>query len=157
MFAVQLVPENLKSSGSDLLWIAGVVAAVTALAKSPLGKPFRFAWQRLVIEPRDDRRAAVVARHVAPLIDASRAASLAQHEEQNRNHADLVGKFDGFAGKFDGLVGRVDELAGSVATHAEQLKAGAEVMRELRGDVNKALNQHPLPPPPPPPHEEHPT
>lgn len=150
MFAVQLVPYNLKSSGSDLLWIAGVVAAVTALAKSPLGKPFRFAWQRLVIEPRDERRAAVVARHVAPLIDASRAASLAQHEEQNRNHADLVGKVVG-------LGGQLGEVKTELENHAKQLESGASVMRELRADVNKAL-QHTLPPPPPPPHhEEHPT
>ncbi len=52
------LPEPMKSDGADLMWGAAFVAAVTALWRSPVLKPVRWSWERLVTDPRRERRQA---------------------------------------------------------------------------------------------------
>lgn len=66
-----------------VLWVAGTIAAITLIAKSPAGQVLRWLWNRNIGEPLSRASARVVRDTVSPMIDEVKAASRSQHDEQN--------------------------------------------------------------------------
>ena len=108
------LPEPMKSDSADLMWVAAFVAAVTALWRSPVLKPVRWSWERLVTDPRRERRQADITAAMRPMVDELRASAKSEHEAQNeilREHGD---RLDRGAEAIDGLRVSVAEIRGKV-------------------------------------------
>ena len=86
---VSLVPEWVRSQGSDLLWLLaglGVIGSAFS-AKTWPGRMVRVLWRRNISGPfwdaYDKNLDRGITRTVSPLIDQVKAAARAQHDEQN--------------------------------------------------------------------------
>ena len=113
MTATFTLADDLEAIRFGLSVVAGIVAS--------LGVIFGAAWKcglgRVVRRHRDNRRsefACSVAGVVGPMIDESRAAALAQHEEQNNA---IEQGFMSVHERIDRLGERLDQGAGHLAQH----------------------------------------
>lgn len=94
-----MMPEGVQSVGTDLVqissYIAAVAAAFTAIlhSKSPIRKVVNWLVRRNVSEPITAKARALLETTVRPMIateaELTRAASRAQHDEQNVHITDL--------------------------------------------------------------------
>lgn len=125
MWAYDL-PAGVESVGTDLTkiaaWLAAVVTILTILLnkRSPIRRVLGWLWQRNVSSPIAQTAAALIAHTVKPMIDESRAASLAQHDEQN---ATMKREFGAINGRLDGIDGRLDKGAEQVAANTADISA----------------------------------
>ena len=129
--------ENVETVRFGLSVIAGIVAS--------LGVIFGAAWKcgvgRIIKRRRAARRAeflANVAGVVKPMIDASRAAALAQHDEQN---VTMEQGFMSVHNRIDELEARIEEGAKNLAG---RLDKGADHL--ARHDIDIAVLQAHDPP-----------
>lgn len=132
MLAFQ-VPAEVQSLGDDLQTVAGYVVAVGAI----FGAAWKAGVGRAVKRRRDRIRAeflADVAGVVAPMIDGSRAAAKAQHDEQNNA---IEQGFMSVHKRIDDLDDRLDKGADRLAAHDVRLaviEARSPNTRSRQGD-----------------------
>ncbi len=108
------LPDSFQSGGADAIWLAGFVAALTALWRSPILKPVRWSWERLVTDPRRQRRQADITAAMRPMVDELRTAARSEHEAQNAILEDHGRRLDRGAEVIDGLRVSVAEIRGKV-------------------------------------------
>lgn len=99
MLVALKVSARIHDVGSDLVQISGYVGAVALIAgfvfhrKSPIRRVLGWLWRRNVSGPIKDGARNLLTTTVQPMIAAeseiTRAASRAQHDEQNVNIAAL--------------------------------------------------------------------
>ena len=103
-----------------------VIGAGMALSRVPAVK---FAWRKLVMEPRAEATAKVVKPLVEEAAQVTRAASARQHKEQNEILAEQNRLM---AAGFTEVSGRLDKGAEIMATHATQIAALEKAVTEPR-------------------------
>ena len=126
---------SLRSGTSDtILIVAGITALVTAFsAKCPTGRAARWLWARNISQPFwtkwDQSLDRGIDRKVQPELAAMRAASAAQHDEQN---ATLAAQSAEMATGFTTVSQRLDKGAEIMATHTTQIAALEKAVTEPR-------------------------
>ena len=112
----------------DGAWVAGFVvsglAAITAVSKL---KAVRWLWRKVVADPVSGFFARTVSGEVRPMIDEVKAASKAQHDEQNQR-MDASDQRQNV--RIEGIHHRLDEgsaaigaLTAAVEDHAKKIVA----------------------------------
>lgn len=127
----------------EIVGIAAFFAAVAGLMhrKSPLRRVASWLWRRNVTEPATHLMRAtiettvrpIIAETVEPLIAATRAASVAQHDEQNVN---MRAGFAGVREQFDVITSRLDGID-------ERLDRGSERIAQNSADISALKDQRP--------------
>lgn len=125
MTAIGFLPDGFKSSGSDLVWLAGAALTLAALwSKTPVGKFVRWLWRRNVSDPAGQWARHQIEATVNPMLESVKAevmaASRAQHDEQNE-------KLDRAAAQRAMIHERLDKLEArdpKARTRADDKKAG---------------------------------
>lgn len=107
--------ETARSWGEVAVWAAGGLLTIAALIKSPVGKPVRFVWQQLVTAPRQQRQAAALESAMRPMVEELKAASRAQHDEQNAMLREHSERLDRGADAINGLREEVAEIRGRLS------------------------------------------
>ena len=114
----------MTETGTDIAQLAryitalGAVLGVLFARKSPIRRPLAWLWRRNVSGPVSAAAATLIAHTVKPMIDESRAASLAQHDEQN---ATMKREFGAVNGRLDGIDGRLDKGAEQIAANTADI------------------------------------
>lgn len=109
--------EWVKDIGIMAGAFTAVIGAGVALSRVPAVK---FAWRKLVMEPRAEATAKVVKPLVEEAAQVTRAASARQHKEQNEILAEQNRLM---AAGFTEVSGRLDKGAEIMATHTTQIAA----------------------------------
>lgn len=118
------LPENVEHVGANLVQIAAYLTATSAIVAmlfhrlSPLRRVTAWLWRRNVSGPVSGWAETRISATVAPLVEASRAASLAQHEEQNTL---MAAQSEAMAAGFSDVSARLDKGAEIMAEHTEQI------------------------------------
>lgn len=118
------LPESVEAIGTDLTriaaWLGAAATILTILLnkRSPLRRVIGWLWRRNVSGPVSAAAATLIAHTVKPMIDESRAASLAQHDEQN---ATMKREFGAVNGRLDGIDGRLDKGAEQIAANTADI------------------------------------
>ena len=110
-------PEWVKDIGIMAGALTAVIGAGAALSRVPAVK---FAWRKLVMEPRAQATAKVVQPLVEEAAQVTRAASARQHEEQNEILAEQNRLM---AAGFAEVSGRLDKGAEIMTKHTDQIAA----------------------------------
>lgn len=129
MLAYTLPPE-VQDAGANLLQLAAYAAALAAISalwrKSPVRRVVAWLWRRNVSGPIGGWAERNIAATVHPIVQASRDAALAQHEEQN---ALMAAQSAAMAEGFTAVNHRLDRNAKTIERHTEQI---SELERDLR-------------------------
>ena len=131
MMLTYQLPDSVQSGGADLIRVASYVTAILVIVsalmhpKSPLRKVCAWLWRRNVSQPVSSWAAHTINAVAKPLIEetsaVTRAASLAQHDEQNsaisagftavNGRLDVVSsRLDLGGRRMDGMTERIDKL-----------------------------------------------
>ncbi len=110
--------DSQRDGGTDVMLVLGVFVALTAFYRSPWGRPLRFVIDKLFVEPRAERMRADITAVVGPLIDSAKAASLAQHDEQNNA---IEQGFKSVHDRIDTIDRRLDAGLERFARHDQQI------------------------------------
>ena len=118
--------EWIKDIGIMAGALTAVIGAGAALSRVPAVK---FAWRKLVMEPRAEATAKVVQPLVEEAAQVTRAASARQHKEQNEVLAEQNRLM---AQGFTEVSERLDKGAEIMATHTTQIASLERAVSEQR-------------------------
>ena len=133
--------ETFRTGSADTILLIALIAAVTSAfsAKTPTGKAARWLWARNISQPFwskwDQSLDRGIDRKVQPELAAMRAASAAQHDEQN---ATLAAQSAEMATGFTTVSQRLDKGAEIMATHTTQIAALEKAVTEPRTKRTRA-------------------
>lgn len=78
-----------------LLVVAGAIAALGVIWKSPIGTAVRWLLRRNVVTPLRSASKSLITETVQPMVDDIKANARAQHDEQNMRLDQITDRLDG--------------------------------------------------------------